>query len=207
MFHFLSHLHARLPLIRVRRRSRARVAHVPLHHIFHHKTLLQNSAVQHLFLHRQLCLQPFRVRLGPYEPGVHQLHFIQSLHPFDAKRQQFFALQIRANPVFRRLQIPPALVAMNHRTLLLYSLGDIDSRFDALDAHAGRVRGDGRRAHAAQNVPRLRTKRAAARAVVASSKHRPCYSVLSLFLSLSLSVSLFFTRRRRRRASKMCCCS
>jgi hypothetical protein len=51
-------------------------AHVPFDQIFDHKCLLQDGAIHDIGLDCQLHFQPFAVRLGPYESGINQLHFL-----------------------------------------------------------------------------------------------------------------------------------
>lgn len=80
------------------------------------------------------------MRLCPHEPRVDEFYFLQPFDALYAKRQQFFGLQIRANPVFRRLQVTFALRAVLHRRFFRDALGDVHLRSDALDAHPSRVR-------------------------------------------------------------------
>ena len=155
MFHFLPHLHARVPLITIRRAPRARIAHPPLHHKFRHERLLQYRSVQHFLLYGQLRLQSFTVRLRPHEARVHELHLLQSLDALDAKRQQLFALEIGADPVLGRLQVALALRAIRDDAVFADALGDVNLRAHALDAHAARVRVHRDRAQAAQHAPRV----------------------------------------------------
>ena len=93
---------------------------------------------------------------------------------------------------------------MNDRTLLLYSFGDVHLCFDALDAHASRVRGDGSRAHAAQNVPGLRAR--VHRRITIRAKHvdapyiymRVCYAYpRDKRKALAAAVSKFARAQRR----------
>ena len=71
------HLSTGCPCVRVCVMSGALHAHVIVHHIFHHKALLQDGAVKHLCLDGDLDLQALAVGLCPYETSVHQLHFLQ----------------------------------------------------------------------------------------------------------------------------------
>ena len=128
VLHLLSHLHARGPLIGVCGCPGARVAHAPLHHVLHHECLLQDGAVQYLLLDRELDLQSLAVGLRPYEPGVHELDLTQALDSLDAEREEFFGLEVGADPVPRRLQVPRALVAVPHRALLLDTVRDVNLR-------------------------------------------------------------------------------
>jgi hypothetical protein len=93
---------------------------------------------------------------------------------------------------------------VNDRTLLLYSFGDVHLCFDALDAHASRVRGDGSRAHAAQNVPGLRAR--VHRRITIRAKHvdapyiymRVCYAYpRDKRKALAAAVSKFARAQRR----------
>ena len=60
--------------------SRAVHAHVRLHHVLHHKGLLQDGPVHNLGLHRQLHLDAPAVRLRPHKARIHKLHLQYIAH-------------------------------------------------------------------------------------------------------------------------------
>ena len=75
-----------------------------------------------------LIFRSLAVGLRPYEPGVHELDLAQALDSLDAEREEFFGLEVGADPVPRRLQVPRALVAVPHRALLLDTVRDVNLR-------------------------------------------------------------------------------
>mmetsp|Transcript_1013 Transcript_1013/g.2515 ORF Transcript_1013/g.2515 Transcript_1013/m.2515 type:complete len:539 (+) Transcript_1013:278-1894(+) len=145
--HMLPDLNAGRPRVGVGVGAVAVQAHERLHDVLHLERLLQDGAVQDLLLHRQLGLQPSRVRLRPDERRVNELDLLQPLGALYAKGEQLLGLQVRAHPVLGRLQVAVALLAPQHADLLLDALRDVHLGLDAVDAHVGGV---GLRLHAAQ---------------------------------------------------------
>ena len=97
----------------------ARVAEEVVDHVLDHKRLLQNGAVQHLFLNRELDLEAPRVRLGPHKAGVDQLDALQPAHALQTEREQLGRLELGRDPLRRRLIVaarawPRAAVSARH---------------------------------------------------------------------------------------------
>ena len=147
-----AHLDHRLPRVHLGVGAVAVEAHVPLDHKLHHERLLQDCAVHHLSLHCHLHLEPLAVRLSPNEPRVHELDLLQPFHTFDTEREQLLALQIGWHPVMRRLQVPPAVLAVGDRHVLLDAFRDVHLVAQALDAHVRWIRLDVDAAEAAEDV-------------------------------------------------------
>jgi hypothetical protein len=102
-----------------------------------HKALLKESAVEDLLLDSKFDLDTTGVGLGPYETRIHEFHSLQAFHLLETESQQLSRFEGGVGP--GGSQVAVALTAVLQLKGLRDALGNVNLRFQAVNASVGLV--------------------------------------------------------------------
>jgi hypothetical protein len=103
----------------------------------YHEALLKESAVEDFLLDSKFDLDTTGVGLGPYETRIHEFHSLQAFHLLETESQQLSRFEGGVGP--GGSQVAVALTAVLQLEGLRDALGNVNLRFQAVNASVGLV--------------------------------------------------------------------